>query len=131
MKNAIAKTEFYLIQVDQVINRAYLSFFGFCSKPTEIPNFLSDIEKACRRLNTGFTLLTDALQLKIPPPEVAALHEKSQELWIKGGLSWTAEVLPESAVVQLALNRYSKTTGMKKRVFKTLSEAEDWLDDQR
>ena len=93
-----------------------------------MPAFLEDVSKAAQQLNKGFTLLTNATQFKTPTPEVSALHEKSQKIWIEKGLSKTAEVLSEKASTQIALNRYSKSTGMKKKAFSQEQEAEAWLD---
>jgi len=128
MKSVIAKTNLYSIEIDTAKNRAYLIFIGFCRSPEEIPNLLSDVKKACQGLKQGFTLLTDASQMKVPPQEVVEIHQKSQQIWIEGGLSKTAEVMSENIVVRLALDRYSKTTGMAKKDFNTFKDAEAWLD---
>lgn len=128
MRTLIAKTDYYAIEIDAGKNRAYLSFAGFCKSPDEMPAFLEDVSKAAQQLRKGFTLLTNATQFKTPTPEVSALHEKSQKIWIEKGLSKTAEVLSEKASTQIALNRYSKSTGMKKKAFLQEQEAEAWLD---
>ena len=117
MRTLIAETDHYSIEIDAGKNRAYLSFAGFCKSTDEMSTYLDDVAKAGRQLKKGFTLLTNATQLKTPTPEVSALHEKSQKLWIESGLSKTAEIVPDTATAQIALNRYSKTTGMKKKAF--------------
>ena len=128
MRTSIAKTDHYSIEIDAGKNRAYLSFAGFCKSTDEMPTFLDDVAKAAQQLKKGFTLLTNATKLKTPSPEVSALHEKSQKIWIENGLLKTAEILPETATTQIALNRYAKTTGMKKKAFSQEKEAEAWLD---
>lgn len=128
MKELIAKTDFYSLEIDKLKNRAYLTFTGFCSEPSDMPNFLDDIKKAAQGLKQGFTLLTDVTKIKTPPKEVAELHIKSQEIWITSGLSKTAEILPDTAIAKLALDRYSKTSGMEKEWFDNKNEAEAWLD---
>ena len=128
MRASIVKTDYYSIEIDSGKNRGYLTFTGFCKDEDEMSNFLDDVSRAAQQLKEGFTLLTDARQFKTPSPEVAALHEKSQKIWIEKGLSKTAEILPEKASTQIALHRYSKTTGMKKKAFSQEKEAEAWLD---
>ena len=128
MKQTIAKTDLYSIEIDTVKNRVYLAFTGFCRSPEDMPDFLDNVKKAVQGLKNGFTLLTDASQMKVPSPEVVQLHEKSQKIWIEAGISRTGEVMPESNVVRMALDRYAKTSGMAKQGFKTMKEAEVWLD---
>ena len=128
MNDLIAKTDFYTVKINKLKNRAYLIFTGFCSKPSDMPNFLDDIKKAAHGLRQGFTLLTDVTKIKTPPKEVAELHVKSQEIWIASGLSKTAEILPDTMVAKLALDRWSKTSGMEKECFDDKNEAEAWLD---
>jgi hypothetical protein len=130
MRISISKTDYYSIEIDAGKNRAYLTFIGFCKNEDEMPTFLDDVSKAARQLRNGFTLLTNAVDFKTPSPEVSALHEKSQKIWIEKGLSKTAEILPETATTQIALNRYSKATGMKKKAFSQEKEAEAWLDSE-
>lgn len=130
MRTLVAKTEFYTIETDVAKNRAYLTFTGFCNKADEISCYLEDVTKAAQQLKTGFTLLTNATEFKTPPAEVAALHEKSQRIWMEKGLSKTAEILSESALTQMTLNRFSKSTGMTKKEFLQRQAAEAWLDSQ-
>ena len=130
MKHLIAKTDFYSLEIDKLKNRAYLTFTGFCSKPSDMPDFLDDVKKAAQGLRQAFTLLTDVTEMKTPPKDVAELHIKSQEIWIASGLSKTAEILPETTIEKLAVDRYSKITGMKKEWFTNKNEAEVWLDEK-
>ena len=128
MTHLIAKTDFYSLEIDMPKNRAYLNFTGFCSKASDMPNFLDDVKKAARGLKRGFTLLTDVTEIKTPPKEMEELHVKSQQIWIESGLSKTAEILPASTIAKLALDRWSKTTGMEKEWFDNKDAAEAWLD---
>ncbi len=124
----ISKTDFYSINIDPGKNRAYLTFTGFCKSPGDMPNFLADITKAAQGLKKGYTLLTDATLMKTPSEEVSGLHEKSQKIWVEKGLAKTAEIVPESAVLKIALKRYANSTGMQKKEFTNRQEAEKWLD---
>ena len=128
MKNVVAKTALYLIEADRTKNRAYLTFTGYCADPSEMPNFLNDVKKATQGLGQGFTLLTDVTGMKTPSKEVAELHVQSQTLWVTSGLSKTAEIMPASAIAKMAVDQYSKTTGMDKKWFNNQADAEAWLD---
>ena len=128
MRTVVAKSEFYTIETDVSKNRAYLTFTGFCKKADDMSCYLEDVTKAAQQLKAGFTLVTNATDFKTPPAEVSALHEESQKIWIKKGLSKTAEILPESAMTQMTLSRFAKSTGMKKKEFSQLPAAEAWLD---
>lgn len=130
MRTVIAKSEYYTIETDVSKNRAYLTFTGFCNKADEMSCYLDDVTKAAQQLKPGFTLVTNAIDFKTPPAEVAALHEESQKIWIKKGLAKTAEIVSESALTQMTLNRFSKSTGMKKKEFSQHQAAEAWLDSQ-
>ena len=129
MKNLIAKTDYYSIEIDKEKNRAYLGVYGFCKKVDDIPNFLNDIRKASDQLSEGFTLLTDVTGMKTHPPEVSDLHVESQKVWLEGGLLKTAELMPPSAVDRFAHERRAKSSGMLFKGFESAKEAEAWLDE--
>lgn len=129
MKDLIAKTDFYSIEIDKVKNRAYLGVYGSCKGVDDIPNFLDDIRNASSKLSKGFTLLTDATKMKTHPPEVSDLHVDSQKVWLEGGLLKTAELIPVSSIDRLALGRRAKSSGMPVKGFESVEEAETWLDE--
>ena len=130
MKQLIVETDLYVLENDSSKNRAYLTFTGFCSKASDMPNYLDDVKKTAQGMKKGFTLLTDVTKIKTPPEEVEELHVQSQQIWIESGLSKTAEILPASSVAKLALDRWSKTTGMVKEWFDNKDAAEAWLDGE-
>ena len=130
MEELITKTEFYVIEIDKVKNRGYITFTGFCKAASEIPNFLDDVKKATQGLKSGFTLLADLTKFKTPAKEVADLHMESQKTWIQLGLSKTAVLMPESALIKMATTRWSETSGMARKEFKGRNQAEAWLDEK-
>ena len=74
MKTSIASNKFYLIEVSQEKNRAYLKIFGFWKGAEAVPNYLTDWAKATSMLVKGFTLLTDASEMKTHPQEVTLMN---------------------------------------------------------
>lgn len=126
----IAYNNRYEISVDEDKNRIYLAVKGFWANPSAAPNYVEDIEKASTAVSEGFTIVADLTDMVIPPPEVGKVHEKAQVALVNAGLSRTAEVLPEEAVLKMAVDRYAKESQMTKAVFKSREEAEAWLDQQ-
>jgi len=125
----IARNDNYIIMVDEAKNRIYLTIIGFWKDLGMVPNYLDDITKAGQSVSTGFTILTDVTKMKVPTPEVGEIHGKAQGILVGAGLSKTAEILPADAIAQIAVDRYSKKSGMKKASFSTFEEAEKWLDE--
>lgn len=127
MKN-IVENQYYSIYVDQDKNRIYLTILGFWRALDLVPNYISDIAKATQSVSKGFTILTDLTQMKPPPQEVGGIHMKAQKALVDAGLSKTAELLPADAIAQMAVDRYSRESGMEKGSFSSREEAEKWLD---
>ena len=123
----IAQTPQYEISVAKAKNRAYLRIIGFWRNPEQVPNYLEDWKKAVAVLSPGFTLLTDAREMKIHPAAVRTLHEEAQSLIMKAGLLRVAEVQADK-IAEMQLDGVSSDTNMPKRNFNDPVEAERWLD---
>jgi hypothetical protein len=123
----INKTKQYAISVLPAKNRAYLRIIGFWRGPEIVPDYLNDWTKAISLLNRGFTLLTDASEMKTHPTSVRPLHEQAQAILIKAGVRKVAEVLKDD-VAEMQLDSVAKTTQFPKKNFRTRIEAEVWLD---
>jgi len=50
MKKEIANNKYYKIYVDQTINRMYFTFVGEWKRPSQVPNFIKDLEEMIRHL---------------------------------------------------------------------------------
>ena len=123
----INKTKQYTISVSPAKNRAYLKIIGFWRGPEIVPDYIKDWTKAVSLLNKGFTLLTDATEMKTHPTSVRPLHEQAQAILIKAGVSKVAEVLKDE-VAEMQLDAVAKATQFPKKNFRTHSDAEVWLD---
>jgi hypothetical protein len=124
----INDTKFYTISVSPEKNRAYLKILCFWRGPEVVPDYLGDWTKAASLLKKGFTLLTDASEMKTHPQEVRKLHEQAQAIILKAGVIKVAEVLKDD-VAEMQLNAVAKTTQFPKQNFRTAEEAEKWLDN--
>ena len=129
MPTVINDTKYYKISVAPEKNRAYLKILGFWRNAEAVPDYLKDWAKAASMLTKGFTLLTDASEMKTHPQDVRKLHEQAQAMILKAGVSKVAEVLKDD-VAEMQLDAVAKTTQFPKKNFGTAEEAEKWLDEK-
>jgi hypothetical protein len=127
MKTTIGNNKFYRIEISKDKNRAYLKIFGFWKNVDVVPEYLSDWTKAVSGLIKGFTLLTDASEMKTHPQDVRKLHEQAQAILLKAGVTKVAEILKDD-VAEMQLDAVAKTTNFPKKNFRTAEDAEKWLD---
>jgi hypothetical protein len=129
-RETIAKTEYYLFEVDQDINRLFITISGFWENTAVAPNIISDIDRALERVNPGFTNLVDTTQFKTPPKDVRELFEKVQQRIVARGIRKNAEVV-SSAFVELNLEEIAAQSELSDvlRQFKGMAEALAWLNE--
>ena len=123
----IAQTPQYEISVSKQKNRAYLRIIGFWRNPEQVADYLEDWKKTVAVLKPGFTLLTDAREMKIHPAAVRKVHEQAQAFIIQSGILKVAE-LQQDKIAEMQLDGVSSDTNMPKRNFNDPKEAERWLD---
>lgn len=123
----INTNKFYTIAVNTEKNRAYLKIIGFWRSPEVVPTYLKDWTEAVSLLTKGFTLLTDASEMKTHPAELRKLHEQAQAILLKNGVLKVAEIVKDD-VAEMQLDAVAKTTQFPKKNFKTADAAEAWLD---
>ncbi len=121
----IADNERYGLEVDQSINRLYIRISGFWRTKD---GYLEDLTEACKHMQTGFKIRVDLRTMKPPRQEIGEVHVEAQKILMSHGLARTAEVLGGDALSRMALKKYADTSGMAKREFATLEEADAWLD---
>jgi predicted nuclease of restriction endonuclease-like RecB superfamily len=124
----ISDNKHYKISISTEKNRAYLTIFGFWRNKEAVPDYLKDWQRAISSLKKGFTLLTDASQMKTHPRDVQKLHEEAQAILLKAGVLKVAEILKDD-ITELQLDAVAKATRFPKKNFKTIEEAEKWLDE--
>ncbi|HEY9044562.1 MAG TPA: hypothetical protein VIN08_01640 [Ohtaekwangia sp.] len=124
----ISENKYYTIFVSPEKNRAYLKIIGFWRNPEIVPNYLSDWNTALSKLKKGFTLLTDASEMKTHPQEVVKLHEQAQAILLKNGIKKVAEILKDD-IAEMQLNAVAKATQFPKKNFRLAEDAEKWLDE--
>lgn len=127
MKKVIADNKAYNLAVSVSKNRAYLKLIGFWRNTEAVPEYLNDWKKALNDLKPGFSILTDASEMNTHPQDVKMLHAEAQKLVIGAGLSKVAEII-KNDITEYQLDSLAQTTNFPKRSFKTIVEAETWLD---
>jgi len=125
----IANNSHYTLSVNREKNRAYLKIKGFWSKRDLVPDYLSDWKKATGLLKRDFTLLTDASEMRTHPQDVRNLHEEAQGIIVKSGVVKIAEIVKDD-IAEIQLNAMAKKTHLPKRNFRSLNEAEEWLNEK-
>lgn len=128
MPTVINDTKFYKISVAPEKNRAYLKILGFWRNAEAVPDYLKDWAKAASMLTKGFTLLTDASEMKTHPQDVRKLHEQAQALVMGMEVKKVAEIIKDD-VTEMQLDAVAKTTKFPKKNFKNYGDAEKWLDE--
>lgn len=124
----ISNNKHYQLAVDPGKNRVYLKIIGFWNNPEVVPNYLSDWAKTIANTKKGFTILTDASEMKTHPQELRKIHEQAQALILKGGVSKVAEIISHD-VTTMQLDAVARKTQFPKKNFKDKVEAEKWLDE--
>jgi hypothetical protein len=129
-KETIARNDRYIFEVDQDINRLFLTFIGFYESADVIPDFHMDVLKALDKLRPGFTNLVDTTQFKTPPKDVLALFGRVQQDIMASGISKNAEVV-SSAFVEVNLEEIASRSEFGKvlRQFRSMAEALEWLNE--
>jgi hypothetical protein len=128
MMKTIAQNDSYVIAVDPSKNRAYLTLIGYWKSRAEVPKYIDDWKKAIKELSKGFTVLSDVTRMKAPPQDVVQLHTEAQKVLMAGGLSKVAELVGSDVIAKMAIDRFSRESGMYKGTFDNWREADDWLD---
>jgi len=125
----IADNTHYTLSVNRDKNRAYLKIKGFWSKRELVPNYIADWKKATGLLKRDFTLLTDASEMRTHPQDIKNLHEEAQTILVKSGVVKIAEIVKDD-IAEIQLNAMAKKTHLPKRNFKSLNDAEEWLNEK-
>ena len=124
----IRSNKHYVIEIAPEKNRAYLKIIGFWRNAEAVPTYIADWKTALAGLKKGFTLLTDASEMKTHPQELRKLHEEAQTLLLKAEVRKVAEIM-QNDVTEMQLDSLAKTTQFPKKNFRDRATAELWLDE--
>jgi len=129
-RETIAKTDYYMFEVDPDINRLFITISGFWENAGVAPNMFTDIDRALERVQPGFTNLVDTTLFKTPPEDVRELFGRVQQRIVARGIRKNAEVV-SSAFVELNLEEIAAKSELSDvlRQFKGMAEALAWLNE--
>ncbi len=129
MRKLIAEQRHYTIAVNVQKNRLFLTLRGFWLDPSKLSEYVADISLAAKALSSPFTALVDVREMNTPGHQVKDIHVTAQKNCVKAGLAASAEVFPIGISRELELESYSVESQLKRRGFKSIRAAEDWLDN--
>ncbi len=124
----IANTPHYTLAFEPSKNRVHWTPRGFWDKTVDKSELLDNWKKILHDVSAGFTILTDATQMKTLRPEWVETFKEIQTLMVESGLAASAEVLPQNTITKMQANRVARKSGMCKQHFATSEDAERWLD---
>lgn len=125
----ITDNKHYLLAVNVEKNRAYLKIRGYWRNVDAVPQYVADWKKTVSLLKRGFTLLTDATEMKTHPQDVRKLHEEAQAVLMKAGVARIAELMKDE-IAEKQLDAVAKVSAFPKKNFRDAVIAEQWLDEQ-
>ena len=125
----ITDNKHYLLAVNVEKNRAYLTIKGYWRNVEAVPQYVADWKKTVGMLKRGFTLLTDARDMKTHPQDVRKLHEEAQGVLMKAGVARIAELVKDG-IAEKQLDAVAKVSAFPKKNFRDPAVAEVWLDEQ-
>jgi hypothetical protein len=128
MKNVLIENQYYKIHTDPIKNRVYFSITGSIKDINAIPHFVEDWQKAILEVQTNFTILSDVRAMGIQAKTVAKLHESIQSDLMQKGVSEVAEVISISDIADLQSSHTAQRSGITTKKFKSVEQAEYYLD---
>jgi hypothetical protein len=127
----IGKENYYSFTVDTAINRLTIEFLGVWASPDDVPNYLSDLDKALSKITRGYTLLTLIEDKKPPKLAITKLHKGAMQACMDAGYVKCAIVLKSGKMLQtLSTNVIGKLAGFNFKTFAAEQEAVKWLDEK-
>lgn len=126
----IAKTDFYTIAVDPAKNRLYHTTQGSWVRPVKGDPYLQDLEKAVKQMKRGFTALNNVARVSVMSQEWSEAITRARQMLTEAGIAKSADVLAESAILKMQVQRISRQAGFATKIFSDVKEAEAWLDEE-
>lgn len=125
----IASNNFFKVSVDTSKNRMYTVFSDFWSEDI-MDNYMSSLDTALSLVSSNFTLVADLREFKTLSPNLVPKQKMSMQKLGGAGMFKVAEILPASVISKMQLNSSAQETKMPNRQFSSISEGEQWLDNE-
>lgn len=118
----------YHVRVDEARNRMVYERFEELTLATELPYYLSDLQRALALLRPGFTVLADLRRTLGPNLRLLSLFLKSHTMMMQAGIGMMAEVHPASHTMYQISQVVRAQTHLPTRQFTSREEADAFLD---
>lgn len=118
----------YHVRVDKARNRMVYERFEELTLATELPYYLSDLQRALALLRPGFTALADLRRTLGPNLRMLPVFIESYHLMMQAGIGMMAEVHPASHTMYQLSQAVRDQTHVPTRQFTSREEAEAFLD---
>lgn len=126
-KIVVAMNAHYAISYDKHKNRVYLTINGFWKNTETVPHYLTDLRKAVRLTQPGFSLLTDLQTMLTHPQRLSPMHIEAQTIIQDAGLAKAARVLPKDRIATLQAMELAGKSPLASENFTSIGEAERYL----
>lgn len=128
MKTQICQKEYYSIDIDIEKNRIYFTILGGWKGIQDFEGFEQLWIDTSRQMQPHYTICSDVRLMPMCSHEIEDLFSKIQQFLIKDGLLNIAEIMAINEISYMQLHRMSEKNKMPTSKFKTLEEAEIYLD---
>lgn len=118
----------YHVRIDETRNRLVYERFEELTIATELPHYLSDLQRALAMLRPGFTILADLRRTLGPNLGLLPLFVNSHTMMMKAGIGMMAEVHPASHTMYQISHAVRAQTHVPTRQFTSREAAEAFLD---
>lgn len=118
----------YHVRIDQARNRMIYERFEELTIATELPYYLSDLQRALALLRPGFTVLADLRRTLGPNLRLLPVFLASHTLMMEAGIGIMAEVHPASHTMYQISQAVRAQTHVPVRQFTSREEADAFLD---
>jgi len=123
----ISKSEFYEVKLDKSQNLLKLKVNGFWGDESLYAELEGKIKPLLIDTKPGWKMMVDLSEIMTPPQQFGSRILQIQQVLVKYGLKKIAEVVPQSIIAQMAVNRIANSSGLEWRQFSNLKEAMAWL----
>ncbi len=128
MKIETCRKEYYSTHIDFEKNRMYFAALGHWRGVQDFEDFEQLWIDMSKKMKPNYTLCADLRLMPIFSREIEDLFSKIQKYLINNGLLNMAEVIPLNDISDLQFHRMSEKNKMPTNKFKTMEEAENYLD---
>ena len=128
MKTQVSDSPYYMLEVDFLKNRIYLTVLKKWKDDHDFSHFSTEWQEIISKITVDFTIVCDFRLMPILSRPMVKLLENMQEYVSRNGLCHLAEIGAEEDIPNLQLARISERSQVPMKRFKTYELADRYLD---